>query len=261
MSAASWNGIDGGVVDINDVTVATNFGKDHYFSFDTFDISPAVLTAGTNSLTIFSATVHHGMEMLWPGPQIAVRYGDTPAVVAAGPGDVDGNGRVERHDAQLILEYVVGAKNLNDEALRAADFDGNQRVNVMDAGLMLSLSAKTTAGQGPSPTITAAWDPTQPRRLLTDLDRWTGTRALELVISASDLATALRDVELAVAANAPVAWHAKGDTLRVAYVGTAPTTEFVAATWHSQPSNLTISGHLDGVALAPVLLSAPYATV
>ncbi len=166
MSAASWNGIDGGVVDINGVTVTTNFGKDHYFSFDTFDISLAVLTPGTNSLTIFSATVHHGLEMLWPGPQIAVRYGDTPAVVAAGPGDVDGSGRVDRVDAQLILEHVVGSVKLSNAALAAADFDGNQRVTAFDAGLVLGLTTKTTDDQNELPTITAAWDPAQPQRLL-----------------------------------------------------------------------------------------------
>jgi hypothetical protein len=37
------------------------------------------LRTGDNTITFHSETVHHGIEIMWPGPAIIVKYGSPPA--------------------------------------------------------------------------------------------------------------------------------------------------------------------------------------
>ena len=82
----TWNGLD--VVRepgethyrrLNGWDDPTEYGENHYYSNDVRTVPTSVLTNGTNTFSFFSQTVaHHGMEILWPGPALAVRY-TTPA--------------------------------------------------------------------------------------------------------------------------------------------------------------------------------------
>jgi len=84
-----WNGIDMGVVDINGAWDNTGFGLTHYYSLETMDVGSGVLVNGTNPITYSSDSIHHGIEVLWPGPMVAVRYGTHPAApVISPPGGV-----------------------------------------------------------------------------------------------------------------------------------------------------------------------------
>jgi hypothetical protein len=86
----TWNGLDAAREPgethyrrLNGWDDPTEFGENHYFSSDVRNVPTSVLKTGTNTFTYFSQTVaHHGMEILWPGPTLAVRY-TTPA--QAGP--------------------------------------------------------------------------------------------------------------------------------------------------------------------------------
>jgi hypothetical protein len=53
----------------------TDFGGDHYYSYDVRPMPVSSLIQGTNTFSFYSQTVaHHGIEILWPGPGLMVRY-------------------------------------------------------------------------------------------------------------------------------------------------------------------------------------------
>jgi hypothetical protein len=81
----TWNGIDGDADPaghyrrLNSWTDG-EFGANHFYSADVRTVPVNQLVQGTNTFTWYSATTaHHGMEILWPGPAILVRYGGTPS--------------------------------------------------------------------------------------------------------------------------------------------------------------------------------------
>ena len=48
------------------------------------EVPVSTLQRGTNVVTFFSDTIHHGIEVLWPGPELIIRFD------AAQPGCGDG---------------------------------------------------------------------------------------------------------------------------------------------------------------------------
>jgi len=76
----TWNGIDGQntgthYAKVNGWTAPT-FGQDHYYSFNAVTVTTPItaLIKGTNTVTFNSQSEHHGIEILWPGPSMLVRY-------------------------------------------------------------------------------------------------------------------------------------------------------------------------------------------
>lgn len=76
----TWNGIDGeagGATHYTKVNswTAPLYGQNHYYSFDALTMPASSLKTGTNTVTFNSNSVHHGIEITWPGPSMIVRYG------------------------------------------------------------------------------------------------------------------------------------------------------------------------------------------
>lgn len=101
----TWNGIDGQAesgqghwTKLNRNTAvewtAPNYGRDHFFSHDVVPIFTSGpvrgLQSGTNTFSVFSQSSHHGIEALWPGPSVLVRFpasgggGTTPPAAPSG---------------------------------------------------------------------------------------------------------------------------------------------------------------------------------
>ena len=82
----TWNGIDiarePGETDyrrFNDWTDAA-YGGNHFYSYDLRTIPTAQLRQGNNTFSFYSqTTLHHGIEILWPGPALMVRYSGSPS--------------------------------------------------------------------------------------------------------------------------------------------------------------------------------------
>ncbi|MGB5872229.1 MAG: Ig-like domain-containing protein [Bacteroidota bacterium] len=83
LHARTWNGINGSMesgeskhLQVNGSWTAPEHGANHYYKYDVIGISGAssVLYAGTNTVEFFTNTVHHGIEILWPGAAISVAY-------------------------------------------------------------------------------------------------------------------------------------------------------------------------------------------
>ena len=52
-------------------------------------------------------------------------------------GDVDGNGKIELHDAQMALKKALNLITLDTQQKEAADYDGNGKVELSDAQMIL----------------------------------------------------------------------------------------------------------------------------
>jgi len=253
MTIATWNGADQGKVAINGINVAAGFGRNHYFSQDSFAVPPANLIAGYNTLGISSNTIHHGMEVCWPGPLVTVRY--TPTALLAGassraPGDVDGNGVLDAQDTRLILNHLVGASPLHGRAKRAADRDGNGTIDISDATLA-PVPAATSA------RLQTTTNPDTPRRLTVEITNLAGKHGVEIFVSGAGLSQILQTTTPASANADPVAWFAANDTLKLAWVGTAESAAICHLDFGPGIGQLTISGTVDGLRLDPVTTSAP----
>lgn len=93
---ATWNGFDAGSLPgqehwarVNDLTLP-GFGAGYAFSDDNLELAVGELRPGANTVSFFSESQGHGIEVLWPGPAVVVRYEgleSSPPIVAAEPAD------------------------------------------------------------------------------------------------------------------------------------------------------------------------------
>lgn len=74
----TWNGNNAGenpyYIKVNDYTLMAGYGQNHYYDLDIVDVPLSQLHVGANSFSMHSQTIHHGIEMLWPGPHLLVTY-------------------------------------------------------------------------------------------------------------------------------------------------------------------------------------------
>lgn len=78
----TWNGIDGAQEPtdynyrkFNNWTDGA-YGGNHAYSFNIRSLPVSELRSGSNEFTFYSSNIlHHGIEILWPGPGLIVRYG------------------------------------------------------------------------------------------------------------------------------------------------------------------------------------------
>lgn len=115
---ATWNGQDAGSLPgqehwarVNDLTLP-GFGAGYAFADDSLDLPVGELRAGANTVSFFSASQGHGIEVLWPGPAVVVRYEGletSPPVIAAEPADV----RAVEGRAATFGVVAVGAAPLS----------------------------------------------------------------------------------------------------------------------------------------------------
>ena len=76
----SWNGVNGDAAQGTYYNLSVNswnaptFGQDHYYSFDGLSISPSELHTGSNTVKLICNSNVHGVEIMWPGPAMLVRF-------------------------------------------------------------------------------------------------------------------------------------------------------------------------------------------
>lgn len=71
---ASWNGDQAGTIGINDTVLVKNIGFNHDLSYDEINVPISALKPGENEFFTTSDTVHHGIEVLWPGVVLVARF-------------------------------------------------------------------------------------------------------------------------------------------------------------------------------------------
>ena len=106
----TWNGIDGAAEQgqthytrVNGGWDAPDYGRNHYYSYDELPVPISALVAGTNTIAFNSTSSHHGIEVLWPGAAVIVRYGQASQLPA--PGLVSPANNATDQPASLTLEW------------------------------------------------------------------------------------------------------------------------------------------------------------
>ena len=72
----TWNGHNhgtGALTRVGDWTGALP-GIDHNYAYTIHPLPPEALKPGENEVAFHSETHHHGVELLWPGPALTIRY-------------------------------------------------------------------------------------------------------------------------------------------------------------------------------------------
>ncbi len=96
MFLTTWNGVEGKEIGVNNRRLVPNIGKNHDLAYSQIPVPLGVLRSGRNTLYTRADTLHHGIEVQWPGPELLIRY-DTPEAGAStqpyGTACVGSNGR------------------------------------------------------------------------------------------------------------------------------------------------------------------------
>ncbi len=87
----TWNGSDEGAttgethsLTLNTYTIPnSSYGEGNFYDLDIIDIPTSALRTGSNSVTFFANTIHHGIDILHPGPAVLVTYNTEPAIPPA----------------------------------------------------------------------------------------------------------------------------------------------------------------------------------
>ena len=74
MVMTTWNGLGADEIGINGHRIVDRIGKDHDLSHDAIAVPVALIREGVNTLYTSSETLHHGIEVQWPGISLLVRY-------------------------------------------------------------------------------------------------------------------------------------------------------------------------------------------
>lgn len=75
MFARTWNGVDAEEIGINATRVSSYIGnKSHDIDWTETALNLSILKEGTNSIYTKGTSKEHGIEVLWPGLEIFVRY-------------------------------------------------------------------------------------------------------------------------------------------------------------------------------------------
>ncbi len=70
----TWHGMGCEEFKVNGRLVAQAFGRDHDYSLDIMPVPIDILWDGVNEFSTFSTTEHHGIEVLWPGVVLKIKY-------------------------------------------------------------------------------------------------------------------------------------------------------------------------------------------
>lgn len=84
---STWSGGHADAIGINDSSLVRRVGKVHDYSHDYIPVDPGLLRHGVNRAFTYAETDHHGIEVLWPGIALKVRY-DAPVNEQPGQGDL-----------------------------------------------------------------------------------------------------------------------------------------------------------------------------
>ena len=74
MILCTWNGYEADEIGVNGGKLLPRVGRNHDFARSRLEIPLSLLRKGENEVYTFASTLQHGIEVLWPGPVIKVRY-------------------------------------------------------------------------------------------------------------------------------------------------------------------------------------------
>ena len=132
---ASWTSSDpeSGIVEYQ-YCIGTSPGAQDVVSWKSVGTTTEITHTGLNLITgptfYFTVKAKNGVG-LWS------EEGYSDGIKFFPYGDVSRNGEVTAHDAALVLKYVIGLLQLDEDEKEAADVSGNESVTAYDASLIL----------------------------------------------------------------------------------------------------------------------------
>lgn len=111
LHVAAWTGGAGGIQNyftLNGTHYPVAEGSRHETVYSRIPVDPSLLRRGINKIELFSGTTHHGIEILSPGPTLAVRCRQ---VVKASASLTDANDRNRAADVAHQVRFTESAKD------------------------------------------------------------------------------------------------------------------------------------------------------
>lgn len=71
---SAWSAAHGDEIGLNGNLLVGSFGKEHDYSMDIFPVPLEILMDGNNFFYAFARTMHHALEVNWPGPVLMLEY-------------------------------------------------------------------------------------------------------------------------------------------------------------------------------------------
>lgn len=124
LAMVSWSGGHASAIGVNETTLATRVGQAHEYSYDTLPVPLDGLRPGINTAFHEAETQHHGIELMWPGMVLFLRYPSAPSEPPASqPVVIYQNGPAAgwQLDAEVPLPPLTGTE-------LATVTDGDSRV-------------------------------------------------------------------------------------------------------------------------------------
>jgi hypothetical protein len=144
----TWSGGHAEAIRLNGITLVPRVGAIHDYGHDAIEVPLDLLRPGANSFSTFSSTLHHGIEVMWPGITLLVRYAEPRKPVLPA-----------REDLVIFADGMLdswAAVTPDDGAARAEDrddaFEGGRVLHVVPSRSfnalldLTSLPPQPTAG-------------------------------------------------------------------------------------------------------------------
>ena len=80
ITLGTWNGVAANEIGLNNQFLTTNVGKNHDLSYDSINVPVNLIQQGNNVFHTFSNTIHHGIDVQWPGPVMMIRHDSGPPI-------------------------------------------------------------------------------------------------------------------------------------------------------------------------------------
>lgn len=114
---STWNGYEAEGIGINNRQMTYNIGYNHDLKYDHLDIPASAVIRGRNTMYTYSKTLHHGIEVQWPGIELFVKFSYPESQASSGvygSGCAGSNGLptiAALSTPRLGQKYVIGLTN------------------------------------------------------------------------------------------------------------------------------------------------------
>lgn len=127
MVFATWCAAHADEIGINNVKVVGSIGKDHDYSFEEISLPLSLLKQGeVNKPYIYALTEHHGIEVMWPGIAIKIRFNGNAVPVEI----QNDNPQTGNNFKELLLSGPVAIEDFDEGVSRWKPDIGGGEVRV-----------------------------------------------------------------------------------------------------------------------------------
>ena len=138
---ATWSGSHAEAIGINDSMVVPSIGWYHNYSLDQLPLPIDLMQEGINTVFTKSTTIHHGIEVLWPGIAVLVQYEGAvgPSVLPTGDAVIFGDQLMPAWRLEGKTDFGIWFDTQVDISSEALPYQGELALNVEASKLFWQL--------------------------------------------------------------------------------------------------------------------------